>query len=216
MWTTFATDRCVPQLSSISRYCTLLFTAWMQRIAGLILDDPVIPSLNIRQSKSDPLLQLKAHFCCSDFDNHNVQELALLNNWENLRENQVAFSWDSDCISDTDSMNQVSQENNMLTIEGLRNHYNSCFSCGVNWYEDHVSLDCPECGGYAMQRPCPECDGQCESTWRRDLAASHNTKQAKWEGECRKSRPQMNQKLFHHNDNCEVLTNAMKNLKTSI
>ncbi|XP_013772345.1 protein pinocchio-like isoform X1 [Limulus polyphemus] len=172
--------------------------------------------LNIRHSKSDPLLQLKAHFCCSDFDNHNVQELALLSNWENLRDNQVAFSWDSDCISDTDSVNQVFQENNMLTIEGLRNHYNSCFSCGVNWYEDHVSLDCPECGGYAMQRPCPECDGQCESTWRRDLAASHNTKQAKWEGECRKSRTQTNQKLFHHNDNCEVLTNAMKNLKTSI
>lgn len=43
--------------------------------------------------------------------------------------------------------------------------------CGVSWQEDHVSLDCSECGGYAMQRPCPNCEGKCQSIWRRNLVA---------------------------------------------
>lgn len=44
-------------------------------------------------------------------------------------------------------------------------------SCGVSWQQDHVSLDCRECGGYAMARPCPDCNGTCQSEWRRNLAA---------------------------------------------
>ncbi|XP_059472982.1 protein pinocchio [Neocloeon triangulifer] len=71
-----------------------------------------------------------------------------------------------------------------LSIESLRSHLSSCFTCGVSWVEEHVSLDCPECGGYSMQRPCPSCDGRCESTWTRDLASSHASGKARWEGEC--------------------------------
>jgi hypothetical protein len=41
--------------------------------------------------------------------------------------------------------------------------------CGVSWHEDHVSLDCRECGGYSLERPCPLCDGRCNSVWKRDL-----------------------------------------------
>ena len=44
------------------------------------------------------------------------------------------------------------------------------YSCGVNWHQDHVTLDCVECGGYAMERPCPECDGKCNTMWRRNLS----------------------------------------------
>lgn len=43
--------------------------------------------------------------------------------------------------------------------------------CGVSWVEEHVSLDCPECGGYSMRRPCVDCDGNCEATWTRDFAS---------------------------------------------
>lgn len=43
--------------------------------------------------------------------------------------------------------------------------------CGVSWHEDHVSLDCKECGGYAMSRPCPDCNGRCASKWTRNLPA---------------------------------------------
>ncbi|CAD6998435.1 unnamed protein product [Ceratitis capitata] len=42
-----------------------------------------------------------------------------------------------------------------LTIEELRQHMGSCFTCGVSWTDDHVSLDCSECGGYSLERPCP-------------------------------------------------------------
>ncbi|XP_022236126.1 protein pinocchio-like [Limulus polyphemus] len=80
---------------------------------------------------------------------------------------------------------QSYRDNGVLTLEELRNHYSSCFTCGVSWSEDHVSLDCSECGGYAMQRPCPACDGQCCSIWSRDMAASHHSRQAKWEGQCK-------------------------------
>ena len=27
----------------------------------------------------------------------------------------------------------------------------SYFRCGVSWYDNHISLDCPECGGYALE-----------------------------------------------------------------
>lgn len=43
------------------------------------------------------------------------------------------------------------------------------FSCGVCWYDDHVNLDCSECGGYAMCRPCPKCNGKCGAMWKRDV-----------------------------------------------
>ncbi|CAB3385632.1 Hypothetical predicted protein [Cloeon dipterum] len=71
-----------------------------------------------------------------------------------------------------------------LSIESLRSHLSSCFTCGVSWVEEHVSLDCPECGGYSMERPCPNCDGNCEATWTRDFASSHASGKARWEGVC--------------------------------
>lgn len=58
---------------------------------------------------------------------------------------------------------------NVLTIEELRAQLGSCFTCGVSWTDDHVSLDCSECGGYSMERPCPLCDGKCGVQWKRDF-----------------------------------------------
>ncbi|ENN77955.1 hypothetical protein D910_03353 [Dendroctonus ponderosae] len=75
----------------------------------------------------------------------------------------------------------------VLTIEELRNQLNCCFSCGVSWAESHVSLDCSECGGYAMERPCPKCEGACGAVWKRDLSMSHASSKARWSGECAKS-----------------------------
>ncbi|KAL1465874.1 hypothetical protein WDU94_005400 [Cyamophila willieti] len=97
------------------------------------------------------------------------------------------------------SYNSISslEENNLyntepvLSIEELRVHLNSCFTCGVSWYEDHVSLDCGECGGYSLERPCPMCDGRCQAQWKRDLTLTHTTGKAKWSGQCgfRSSKP---------------------------
>lgn len=73
---------------------------------------------------------------------------------------------------------------NVVTIEDLRAQLGSCFTCGVSWTEEHVSLDCRECGGYSMERPCPLCDGSCGIQWKRDFAMSHATGKAKWNGVC--------------------------------
>lgn len=74
---------------------------------------------------------------------------------------------------------------NILTIEELRTQLVSCFTCGVSWADQQVSLDCSECGGYALERPCPLCDGKCGSQpWRRDFTMSHACSKARWEGQC--------------------------------
>lgn len=61
------------------------------------------------------------------------------------------------------------QSDHVLTIEELRFQMTSCFTCGVSWADHHVSLDCSECGGYALERSCPECEGVCGAVWKRDL-----------------------------------------------
>lgn len=58
---------------------------------------------------------------------------------------------------------------NVISIEELRAQMVSCFTCGVTWTDDHVSLDCGECGGYSLERPCPLCDGKCGALWKRDF-----------------------------------------------
>jgi len=105
-----------------------------------------------------------------------------------LRSERSSSLEESDNYS-TASSNEVSDAatsttDNMLTIENLRLHLNCCFSCGVSWQDEHVSLDCSECGGYSLSRPCPLCDGKCGRQWKRDLAASHTLAKANWNGVC--------------------------------
>ncbi|XP_011178423.1 protein pinocchio isoform X1 [Zeugodacus cucurbitae] len=84
---------------------------------------------------------------------------------------------------------------NVLTIEELRQHMGSCFTCGVSWTDDHVSLDCSECGGYSLERPCPLCDGQCGVLWKRDFTMSHAYSKARWHGVC----PSYQEAMAHFN-----------------
>ncbi|XP_033226941.1 protein pinocchio isoform X1 [Belonocnema kinseyi] len=99
----------------------------------------------------------------------------------------VSLSCHSLCGSVDESSLQESHpqyQDTILTIEELRTQLNSCFTCGVSWSEEHVSLDCSECGGYSLQRPCPLCDGRCHTAWKRDLTMSHASGKARWIGEC--------------------------------
>ncbi|KAJ8679833.1 hypothetical protein QAD02_015620 [Eretmocerus hayati] len=97
----------------------------------------------------------------------------------------VSLSCHSLCSSIEESLGSHPQyQDTILTIEELRAQLNSCFTCGVSWSEEHVSLDCSECGGYSLQRPCPLCDGRCHAVWKRDLTTSHTSGKAKWIGEC--------------------------------
>lgn len=154
--------------------------------------------LHIRQSKSDPSILSKSNCPQYGYDNISLQEALFLCEWKE----QVGF-WDS-----VENIH-VEHDCSMLTLEGLRSHYNSCLSCGVNWSDNHVSLDCSECGGYAMQRPCPECEGVCRSVWNRDISATHSSRQAKWKGHCQRSIMPKNER-----ENCnysyDLLSKKMK------
>lgn len=93
------------------------------------------------------------------------------------------------CISRSDSFETLQgshpqYQDTVVTIEELRAQLNSCFTCGVSWIAEHVSLDCSECGGYSLQRPCPVCDGRCHVTWKRNLTGSHASRKARWTGKC--------------------------------
>ncbi|XP_029160505.1 protein pinocchio isoform X1 [Nylanderia fulva] len=98
----------------------------------------------------------------------------------------ISLSCHSLCGSVDDGLqgSHPQYQDTMLTIEELRAQLNSCFTCGVSWSEEHVSLDCSECGGYSLQRPCPLCDGRCHTSWKRDRIMSHASGKAKWVGEC--------------------------------
>lgn len=60
-----------------------------------------------------------------------------------------------------------------------------CGSCGSNWSKGDFAGGCPECGGYAMERPCPRCGGLCGSEWGRAADDSQYEGVAHWIGECR-------------------------------
>ncbi|CAK9809383.1 hypothetical protein ANTQUA_LOCUS7019 [Anthophora quadrimaculata] len=98
----------------------------------------------------------------------------------------ISLSCHSSCGSVDDGLqgSHPQYQDTILTIEELRAQLNSCFTCGVSWSEEHVSLDCSECGGYSLQRPCPLCDGRCRTSWKRDLTMSHTSGKARWIGEC--------------------------------
>ncbi|XP_022241661.1 uncharacterized protein LOC111085771 isoform X2 [Limulus polyphemus] len=142
---------------------------------------------HIRQSKSDSLLRPRTkHTLCeySDIYNDSFQNTEIMSSW-----NQQMGLSNTDFYHSVEDLLIVQSHynNSILTLEGLCCHYNSCFSCGVSWADNHVSLDCFECGGYAMQRPCPECEGKCKSIWSRNVTASHDSRQSKWEGQCYRS-----------------------------
>ncbi|XP_076325887.1 uncharacterized protein LOC143233490 isoform X2 [Tachypleus tridentatus] len=167
---------------------------------------------HIRQSKSDPLLLSNvsySHFDYNDIDNINFHKAALLYEWSH----QAGF-WDPDHCHSVEELGSYT-DNGMLTLEELRNHYNSCFTCGVSWSDNHVSLDCAECGGYAMQRPCPTCDGQCCSMWSRDMTASHHSRQAKWNGQC-KGAGKFQRGCYNHNDATEIRSIVVSNMKNNL
>lgn len=81
-------------------------------------------------------------------------------------------------------MSPMQHSPHCVTLEELKVSRNSCWLCGCNWQQDHVSLDCPECDGYALSRPCPSCDGRCQQVWQRNISATHDHHKALWVGQC--------------------------------
>jgi len=99
----------------------------------------------------------------------------------------------------------------VITIEYLRQFYSCCSTCGVNWQDGHVTLDCDECGDYGLKRPCLECNGKCNSLWRRNLALTHENQRASWEGECLIK----NNNSTSMKNSCILASKANKNSKST-
>ncbi|WP_158279702.1 hypothetical protein [Coraliomargarita sinensis] len=59
-----------------------------------------------------------------------------------------------------------------------------CQSCGSNWSDLKYKNECPECGGGALQVPCPDCSGTCGSMWDRAVLDSNDSGKAHWIGQC--------------------------------
>jgi hypothetical protein len=59
-----------------------------------------------------------------------------------------------------------------------------CLTCGAQWSEDLWSKGCEECGGGALKRPCPACEGRCGETWRRAVMDSNDSRVGHWVGRC--------------------------------
>jgi len=147
--------------------------------------------IKIRHSRSDPLIHSagKHHRlvidssltdqCLEDSEFGDIDTSLLYPHWFSSSQSVQSISSIESTISAEDLIHD------MITIEGLRTLYHSCFTCGVSWHQDHISLDCVECGGYALERPCPECDGKCDTIWRRNLSLTHESHRASWDGECK-------------------------------
>lgn len=60
-----------------------------------------------------------------------------------------------------------------------------CPSCGADWGDAEARDDCAICGGWALARPCPVCDGACGALWTRAITDSLDTGTAIWIGKCR-------------------------------
>jgi len=60
----------------------------------------------------------------------------------------------------------------------------SCTTCGAEWGEGAFTLECDECGGGALVRPCVVCGGRCGAWWRRAVIDSNDARVAHWGGGC--------------------------------
>lgn len=59
-----------------------------------------------------------------------------------------------------------------------------CLNCEANWSRGEFTEDCEMCGGGALERPCPMCDGRCGARWQRAILDSYDFGVAHWVGQC--------------------------------
>ncbi|XP_064652515.1 protein pinocchio-like [Lineus longissimus] len=73
---------------------------------------------------------------------------------------------------------------NLVESDEYKQMMNTCSSCRACWFLNQWSMDCVECGGHALVRPCPICLGNCGQVWRRDIKMTHSFHSAYWNGTC--------------------------------
>ncbi|XP_037052250.1 protein pinocchio isoform X1 [Bradysia coprophila] len=133
------------------------------------------------------MLKVPSNMSLADIQNPHLAELC-----NSMGRNSIRSM--SSSLSDLVGSPLEISVDNVITIEDLRAQMGSCFTCGVSWTDDHVSLDCSECGGYSSERPCPLCDGNCGMVWKRDFNMSHTSGKARWLGVC----PTLSDTIHNH------------------
>ncbi len=58
-------------------------------------------------------------------------------------------------------------------------------SLWADWGAGEVGPECECCGGFALERPCPICAGQCGAVWQWAVQDSWDQGQAIWVGACK-------------------------------
>ncbi|ELU16065.1 hypothetical protein CAPTEDRAFT_155984 [Capitella teleta] len=109
--------------------------------------------------------------------------------------------------------------NRLMSSPEYQTKITRCHLCWSVWFKRECSSSCLECGGFAMQRPCPICNGRCGAVWKRDVEMSHSHSKAHWDGECRLPPDQMRaflaQHLVDYEGGEESLLDAMTDLHAS-
>lgn len=73
---------------------------------------------------------------------------------------------------------------NLIRSPEYQRRFTMCQMCWCSWSQGETGHNCVECGGYALSRPCPVCQGRCDSIWHRDVEMSHSQHLAHWDGAC--------------------------------
>jgi hypothetical protein len=60
----------------------------------------------------------------------------------------------------------------------------TCLTCGAIWSNGEYSDGCLECGGFALSRHCPICNGRCEARFHRISDMSNAFHEANYKGSC--------------------------------
>ncbi|XP_064597767.1 uncharacterized protein LOC135464193 [Liolophura sinensis] len=125
------------------------------------------------------------------------------------------FYGDPSTLSDGEDFSKAQVEK-LMKSEPYQRKISTCHLCGQCWYDNQVTADCLECGGFPLTRPCPVCDGECSAVWDRNVKKSHSYHKAHWEGKCTLP-PDMQQVLLGimTDSNEDRLTESMQDLSTS-
>lgn len=59
-----------------------------------------------------------------------------------------------------------------------------CTRCDADWSAGALTIDCPQCGGGALDHACLHCGGRCGARWARVVDTSQETGEATWIGGC--------------------------------
>lgn len=84
----------------------------------------------------------------------------------------------------------------LMASDDFKRRVNKCQLCWNCWHDEQCAQGCEECGGFAMSRPCPVCEGRCGSIWIREVDLSHSTHQAHWDGKCHLSQEEQQRFLL--------------------